>query len=121
MYALWAEKHFPLHSFDEAMDQIADLGKSNRLKVRHFPAQLSSLPRSPVVFVFEAHTAALQQGVAVVGRHMQRLPDRLLGGTSADPHCLAAVQVELREMRQNVLKVMQDEPAAPQGEAAQQV
>lgn len=33
MYALWAQKHFPLHGFDEAMDQIADLGKSNRLKV----------------------------------------------------------------------------------------
>ncbi len=33
MYKLWQAKHFPLHDFDEAMEQIADLGKSNRLKV----------------------------------------------------------------------------------------
>lgn len=33
MYKSWQQKHFPLHDFDEAMLQIADLGKSNRLKV----------------------------------------------------------------------------------------
>ena len=33
MYRLWQRKHFPLHGFDEALDQVADLGRSNRLKV----------------------------------------------------------------------------------------
>jgi hypothetical protein len=33
MYKDWQRKFFPLHGFDEAMHQIADLGRSNRLKV----------------------------------------------------------------------------------------
>ncbi len=33
MYRLWQRKHFPLHGFDEALDQIADIGRTNQLKV----------------------------------------------------------------------------------------
>ena len=33
MYRIWQQKHFPLHGFDEALDQIADIGKTNQLKV----------------------------------------------------------------------------------------
>ena len=33
MYKIWQQKHFPLHGFDEALDQIADIGKTNQLKV----------------------------------------------------------------------------------------
>jgi len=32
MYRVWQKKHFPLHGFDEALDQIADIGKTNQLK-----------------------------------------------------------------------------------------
>ena len=33
MYKLWQHKYFPLHEFDEAMEQIADLGRTHQLKV----------------------------------------------------------------------------------------
>lgn len=33
MYRIWQQKHFPLHGFDEALDQIADIAKTNQLKV----------------------------------------------------------------------------------------
>ena len=32
MYRIWQQKHFPLHGFDEALGQIADIGKTNQLK-----------------------------------------------------------------------------------------
>ncbi len=33
MYRSWQRKYFPRHDFDEAIHQIADLGRSHRLKV----------------------------------------------------------------------------------------
>lgn len=41
MYKIWQRKHFPLHGFDEALDQIADIGKTNQLKVT---GRLATLP-----------------------------------------------------------------------------
>ena len=47
MYRLWQRKHFPLHGFDEALDQVADIGRTNQLKVTSSLSAHCRLPPGP--------------------------------------------------------------------------
>ena len=54
MYKIWQQKHFPLHGFDEALDQIADIGKTNQLKVTPTPQQPPAICRVACVWLIYA-------------------------------------------------------------------
>ena len=104
MYKIWQKKHFPLHGFDEALDQIADIGKTNQLKA---PPQFRNLPafrqETCVLLAYKAPHHALSAQRSSV---MQRLQY-----TRTSCRCIQSrssfVQMEMREMRQGALKVMQ--------------
>ena len=87
MYKIWQQKHFPLHGFDEALDQIADIGKTNQLKVSQNHHACSS---HPVLCYWPACIPLSDALAAQQSQATQRLSSKVSSQSGVDMHGLTA-------------------------------
>ena len=86
MYRLWQRKHFPLHGFDEALDQIADIGKTNQLKVTSSSCASSRLPAWAPHSMPASGLSVLASGQSCTPRKSVAIHARLHGICAGEPH-----------------------------------
>ncbi|BDA44913.1 probable chromosome segregation in meiosis protein 3 at N-terminal half [Coccomyxa sp. Obi] len=67
MYKSWQRKYFPLHDFDEAIHQIADLGRSHRLKV-----ELREMREGVLKIIKDAEQETADKAAAAAGEAAQQ-------------------------------------------------
>ena len=136
MYRLWQRKHFPLHGFDEALDQIADIGRTNQLKVisslsahrRPPPGPFAPcLPQAlapPSMMALRpsknAATHVQPHGICAGGRCTGGVDLQTCAGRYPGLRACFRLQVEMREMRQGVLKTLTDGQKEKEREQLQQ-